>query len=339
MKLSLKTILLLCLVLFISLAESNGQVEDLKANKDISFLSSLTIDYTFNPEQDDIDNYKYKKLLFDSGENYYRLEKWLLTQIIDRSLAGAYNCYEDRSFDRALNIASLEEKMMRVDTVKRYNYETYEPYFALDTTRIPIGQISGLRCEQLLSYNKKKKEISSQLVAVAPLWKRTSGSTPVELFWISMPTDLPDDFDVNNTNIVWSVLSNNISSTIKSDISDDHLMKGTYDSFKEDIFKIAKNKKTYVERRFGTGEPIPDEKLTTVIDTVVTFQPETFEENIQVVKSELDPAKYRLVQEWYFDKETGKLYVDLVAIAPVNVILNKNGEFVFEYTAYFVRTN
>lgn len=317
----------------------NGQVEDLKTNKDISFLSSLTIDYTFNPERDDADNYQYKKLLFDSGENYYKLEKWLLAQIIDRSLAGAYDCYDDKALSLALDMTALENKMMRVDTAVRYSTDTYEPYIAVDTSKIPIDQISGLRCEQLLIYNKKKKAISSQLVAVAPLWKRTSGSTPVELFWISMPTSLPDDFDVSKSNIVWSVLSNNVNSTIKSDIPDGHLMKGTFDSFKEDIFKIATNKRTYIEKRFGTGEPIPSEKLTTVIDTVVTFHPETFEQNIQVVKSELDPAKYRLVQEWYFDKTSGKLYVDLVALAPVNVVLNENGEFVFEYAAYFIRTD
>ena len=316
-----------------------GQVEDLKANKNVSFLSSLTIDYTFNPERDDADNYQYKKLLFDSGESYFKLEKWLISELIDRSLAGAYDCYDDKALSLALDMAAVENKMMRVDTAIRYSTDNYEPYIAVDTSRIPVEQISGLRCEQLLIYNKKEEKISSQLVAIAPLWKRTSGSTPVELFWISMPTSLTSDFNENSSDIVWSVLSNNSSSTIKSDISEDHLLKGTYDSFKEEVFELAKDKDTAVERRFGTGESIPNEKLTTVIDTVVTFHPETFEENIQVVKSGLDPAKYRLVQEWYFDKVTGKLYVDLVALAPVNVILNENGEFVYEYTAYFIRVD
>ncbi|MCF8244821.1 MAG: hypothetical protein K9J37_10935 [Saprospiraceae bacterium] len=60
-------------------------------------------------------------------------------------------------------------------------------------------------------------------------------------------------------------------------------------------------------------------KIST-IDTVITFYPETYEEVMQVVKNELNPAdikSFRTLQAIYYDKKSSSYQTRLLAIAPM----------------------
>ena len=60
------------------------------------------------------------------------------------------------------------------------------------------------------------------------------------------------------------------------------------------------------------------QKLYTVSDTITTFDPETYEERIQVVSYELltQVNHFRLKKVWSYNQQTGKLSQQAVAIAP-----------------------
>lgn len=74
-------------------------------------------------------------------------------------------------------------------------------------------------------------------------------------------------------------------------------------------------------------------------DTVVTFDPETYEEKVQIVRNEINwenVKRYRLKEVWFFDKETSTLQVRILGIAPMIDVLDDQGNFRFEKIMFWV---
>jgi len=74
------------------------------------------------------------------------------------------------------------------------------------------------------------------------------------------------------------------------------------------------------------------ETIGSSVDTIITFDPETFEEITEVVVNEIDPndvEQYRLKEVWFFDEETSQLEVRILGIAPLIKKYDDNGNFLF----------
>lgn len=74
-------------------------------------------------------------------------------------------------------------------------------------------------------------------------------------------------------------------------------------------------------------------------DTVVTFDPETYEERVQIVRNEInweDVKRFRIKEVWFFDKETSKLEVRILGIAPLIDVKDDEGNFRFEKPMFWV---
>lgn len=85
----------------------------------------------------------------------------------------------------------------------------------------------------------------------------------------------------------------------------------------------------------------PDEvaSMGASIDTVITFDPETYEEQIQVVRNDLNPEdvkRFRLKEIWYFDEESSTLNVRILGIAPLIDVNDDNGNFRYEKPMFWV---
>jgi len=84
----------------------------------------------------------------------------------------------------------------------------------------------------------------------------------------------------------------------------------------------------------------PDEvaSMGANIDTVTTFDPETYEEQIQVVRNELNPEdvkRFRLKEIWFFDEETSMMQVRILGIAPLLDRKDDQGNFLFEQPMFW----
>ncbi len=85
----------------------------------------------------------------------------------------------------------------------------------------------------------------------------------------------------------------------------------------------------------------PDEVATmgATVDTVITFDPETYEEQIQIVRNELNPEdvkRFRLKEVWFFDEETSTMQVRILGIAPLIDVKDDNGNFKYEKPMFWV---
>ena len=85
----------------------------------------------------------------------------------------------------------------------------------------------------------------------------------------------------------------------------------------------------------------PDEvaAMGATIDTIITFDPETYEEQLQIVRNELNPEdvkRFRIKEIWFFDEESSKLQVRVLGIAPLIDVKDDNGNFRYEQPMFWV---
>ena len=90
-----------------------------------------------------------------------------------------------------------------------------------------------------------------------------------------------------------------------------------------------------------TNKLQPDEvaSMGATVDTVITFDPETYEEQIQIVRNELNPEdvmRFRIKEVWFFDEETSMLQVRILGIAPLIDVKDDNGNFKYEKPMFWV---
>jgi len=74
-------------------------------------------------------------------------------------------------------------------------------------------------------------------------------------------------------------------------------------------------------------------------DTIFAFDPETYEERIQVVRNDInwaDVKRFRLKEIWFFDKETSTLQVRILGIAPLIDVRDNDGNFRYEKAMFWV---
>jgi len=74
-------------------------------------------------------------------------------------------------------------------------------------------------------------------------------------------------------------------------------------------------------------------------DTIVTFDPETYEEKVQIVRNDInwaDVKRFRLKEIWFFDKETSTLQVRILGIAPLIDVKDAEGNFRYEKAMFWV---
>ncbi|MEL6141493.1 MAG: gliding motility protein GldN [Bacteroidota bacterium] len=88
--------------------------------------------------------------------------------------------------------------------------------------------------------------------------------------------------------------------------------------------------------------PLTEEERTAMggsIDTITTYDPETYEERLEVVVNELDPSdikRFRLKEVWFFDRESSTMKVRILGIAPLKDEYDENGNFLYELPMFWV---
>ncbi len=74
-------------------------------------------------------------------------------------------------------------------------------------------------------------------------------------------------------------------------------------------------------------------------DTITTFDPETYEEEIKVVSNDINPddvKRFRIKEVWFFDENTSTLQVRILGIAPLLDVYDDNDNFKFEKPLFWV---
>lgn len=118
------------------------------------------------------------------------------------------------------------------------------------------------------------------------------------------------------------------------------------DPFINIILNAAKEEKiklySVIDDKFTT-ELTPGEaaSIGASVDTIITFDPETFAETMKIVRNELNwenIKRFRLKEDWFFDEETSTMQVRILGIAPLREVYDDQDNFKYEqpmFWAYF----
>jgi gliding motility associated protien GldN len=86
----------------------------------------------------------------------------------------------------------------------------------------------------------------------------------------------------------------------------------------------------------------PDEVQKTIakVDTILIFNPDTYEDEVQIVNNPVNPEdikKYRVKEMWFFDNATSRLCVRILGIAPVQDYYDEStGSFKYATPMFWV---
>lgn len=327
----------------ISFQISVAQYDDLLQNKEIIWLAEFTVDFQFSTEVD-FQEEQVQLLKFQNNTSSFKHSNrndWIKLWIFNQAMQDASNCYLDPNFTQKLNIDDLSDITESIDTVITFNTETYEERISIISNKSSSRNIKGLRTNQVIYFNQKTNNFETRLIAVAPLFRKNS-KTPKPLFWIKMNAVLPDNFNINQSNINWATLICPIKHPLEANFME--VIKSPKDfNFKDKLYDQAFNLEKPTQKFYGRYDPMTKSDLKKAynsIDTITTFDPTTFEEEIKIVKSEFSPAsisQYRLVQEWYYDREKNSLTNRLKAICPLASSKNNEGKELYSSPLYYIR--
>lgn len=106
---------------------------------------------------------------------------------------------------------------------------------------------------------------------------------------------------------------------------------------------IAENGDVAIFRDENFKEPLTTEevdKKLNRIDTTLVWDPDTYEEKLQVVRNTInweDIKQFRMKEVWYFDKELSTLKVRILGIGPIlQSIDDETGEFKYQEVLFWI---
>ncbi|MCC7245483.1 MAG: hypothetical protein IT269_07385 [Saprospiraceae bacterium] len=248
------------------------------------------------------------------GSNEYDLCEWLTGQIMKNIENDNAECYADAKLEQRLSHDDVLSRMSSIDTVVTFDPNTYEERVYIVRNQINVEDVQYLRVKYRAFYNEKKRSFGAEMLAYAPMVKDRSNPDQNQppktkpLCWIKAPKAIPATVEqiIQQPDINWAAQ-----------------YKGNllpFDSFH--IVKQQKDLRSIVLREAQSPvnqaynyqfEPLSQKEIDqaiTTIDTVVTFDPETYEEKITVAKRDIlsNIKSINFVFLWYYDSRKKLLY-------------------------------
>lgn len=130
-----------------------------------------------------------------------------------------------------------------------------------------------------------------------------------------LPYEMVRESDIPWQRTIWRV----IETREKMNIPFRHPERSLFTILKENVDKG--NLMVFEDDEFKN--PMSPEMLNNIlyrVDTNVVYDPETYEETIEISTSEVNPAaiqRYRIKEMWYFDKEASIMKVRILGISPL----------------------
>ncbi len=87
--------------------------------------------------------------------------------------------------------------------------------------------------------------------------------------------------------------------------------------------------------------PLQDRlSIVSKVDTVITFDPETYEEKVVIVRNDINLnniKSLRLLQTWYWDERKNRLSICSDQVGPIIDMIDYNGNLRFSRPLYYVK--
>ncbi len=325
-------------------------IQQLQTDPNVLWIGETYMDYApdYNSSRsDELTQKKMIKIGFKS-RNYNKILKlqlqdvdendWYshqLPTILLRSIDGV-TCYADAALTKKYTSKQLTQKLAVVDTIITFDPQTFEEIVKEVVQQVNPHAIHSFRMKQLIYYDQKAATLKIIPLAIAPLQKvyDKDGKLNMEpLFWCK-----PDFFDMlpNLNSTAISYAKRSYRPLTQETITP---LKGTQTLGELTLLMLEDVKKSKGKKHLGSvfytdgAKPLPISEIESIgnsIDTIITFDPNTFEQIVQVVQNQFTAQsiiKVRLIQDWIWNEETKTMGIRFVGFAPIIARVDEKGNF------------
>ncbi len=235
------------------------------------------------------------------------------------------------------------------DTIITYDPETYKK--TMEIAQIdPTYKIKSFKVRQWWYYDKEKESLESMVQAIAPILHDEKANGIIiqkPLFWIEMKQDAKKKYNYNDPSVIWAkeTLSTLSFKKVKKKKgrSKKALKNITYKDPKKGNGRIVENESWYPYCADPINKEDVENLLAATVDTVTTYDPETYQEDIKIIKNSKITYKdfeyFRVLQHWYFDKSTNTLASKVISIGPLQDVFNAEGKLRFRRALYYIMSS
>jgi FtsZ-interacting cell division protein YlmF len=332
-------------------------LNELEKDPDVIWMGDVEVDYALNYSRWDYDATAPERVLMEKlgfkSRNSFKVLKYqvndfntsnnddhnLFYKILDNR--NEMKLYKESTLETVCTPKEVEHEIGRVDTVVTFDPKTFDEIVQVVVSALNPEDVKGFRVRQVIYYSKKAMAFKSIALSVAPLLYTKSYEAGVEpspadlmpLFWMKATAlnTVPSlaSQDINWAKRMYRNFDLSTVKMIKQEQSIDVIIEQMMADFR------ANPETTKLSHTFdadGTQYLVAEEvkSLGASIDTIITFDPKTFKEIIQVVTSNFEGKaieNLRLIQDWVWDEKTNSLSIRYVGFAPIINRVDDNGNF------------
>ena len=327
------------LLLLFCLFSTSLQAQDFLKSKDVLWAADFKITYQ-------LDNYRNGITEDDSAQDYFELLQYtkpnledpysgfthLIHDFFDALIAekkgGSF--FYDEELSKEVPVEKLPSFMAITDTIITFHPDTYEEVIKLVTNDIPANNLNNIEVKQRLWYSKKDQRFYIKLLALR--FFADQYDIPLNTLWIK-PNKLNKNSSSNKQMLRSSchMLLETKASKSKKKIKD--LIVVASKNKEIDLYEKPWNYIKKMEQR--DDQFIDDFYFKKITDTIITFDPETYEEQISIHNS---PPRYEQMNDlgmhqiWYIDPQNRQIELRLEYLYPRWEVRDEMDNFLF-YTS------
>jgi hypothetical protein len=233
--------------------------------------------------------------------------------------------YKDKYLKKSYSKTEAAKINTYIDTIKSSSPPNSDKGLETVENEIHPGSFIGLRQYGVIYFNKKDGQFHAKAISIAPLYKQNpslKNSVIKPLFWVKIEESNKTELD--SENIQWaSRIFNHVANVDETAPKEQN--QGFFESWNlilENIRSDANKYRCYNTYDILGSNLLSEEELyrtVNYIDTIVGFDPETFEEKVDVKVSKKDSEEIkdvRIVQDWLWDNKKKQLFVRYLGYAP-----------------------
>ena len=327
-----------------------SQYQDLLKNPDITWVAEFKMELSFDHNQtgENTNVVTAKKILQSKGDDLDAQGDVIAQYLYDHIINGEVLAYESPSLTIPYGFDEILNRVTTFDSTTTENPSTGEEQLQIEKIEFDPATLKTCLTKQAIYFNKKTNSLGTYLIAIAPLMERTNSEEnsiqEKPLGWIRMDDLLNNSYSENLTSVLWAATIETQATPL--DFSQLRAVKGSLD-FRKFLYENAISGPQQVEdgrSGFGSDQLMTKEEIektyTNRIDSVITFDPATYTDNVEIIVSNFRPTQINnciLVQDWFYIPEKKLLANRLKAISPVIPVKDYNDQFRFYQPLYYIR--
>jgi hypothetical protein len=325
------------IILFLFSFNLKAQVEAILKDPNIVWAAEFEIDFTIDKRHpldivhtNDIGIVKY---VWQDDWEFAETENFFSNILFNHLKRDTFEVFKDKNLTKPIDSYL---STLRIDTNIVVDPITYETKSCRWLTPYESTEVVKYRVHQILCYNKEEARFVLKSIALAPLvavYKDNKLDSLRPLFWFKTDNERPD---ISQKSVIWaqrfkhSIKLNEVS-VLKNTLNQSPLVH-QFEIFNTD------EKTPFYSPIYVTINPMEDNIPLNVRENFISIV-DTSKGNIVVHKLSSDSIqKLRLVEEWFWDKDSKKLLIHIVATAPLISINDEAGNFLFDKPLFYRKT-